>query len=133
MFKTLLILSLLTVSTVFVSQAIARPGHRFDTTSNSCRDFSSGELEWDSRSWGVGGKTFQKVCKSCHHRDNDKGATFLWVESKTSKGWNRVFAQKKVKCANDGSWAAMTLSQQLKLNDYLFRFAFASADANDNI
>lgn len=117
---------------VSVSCVMARPGHRLDKTTDSCRDFSQGELEWDSRPWGEGGKAFQSLCKSCHFRGNTKGATFLWVESKSSKGWNRVFAQKKVACAKDGSWDSLSMDQLLKLNDYLFRFGLHSADAFDN-
>lgn len=111
---------------------MARPEHRFDAGTNSCRNLTRGELEWDSRSWGVGGQVFRDICKSCHHRGSVSEAGFLWVESKTSQGWNRIFAKNKVVCAKDGSWSQMTSAQQRKLNDYLFRFGHGSADANDN-
>ncbi len=120
---------------VFVSAsfAMARPGHRLDKGTDTCRDFSQGALAYASLPYGAGGKAFKTTCKSCHFRGNDKGASFLWVESKSSKGWNRVFAQKKVACAKDGSWDSLSMDQLLKLNDYLFRFALNSADAFDNI
>ncbi|HIJ78073.1 MAG: hypothetical protein OEY01_02040 [Desulfobulbaceae bacterium] len=129
--KVMAVLLLLT-SLTFVSLATASPKHRYDYTSKSCRDLTNPQLEWASRPWGEGGKLFREVCKKCHSRDNSEGAKFLHVESKTSKGWNRVFAQHKVKCAKDGQWESMTLDQQLKLNDYLYRFAAYSQDKNDS-
>jgi hypothetical protein len=116
----------------FISLANARPAHRFDATTNTCRDLSNGQADWDSRPWGEGGKLFRKVCKSCHTRNNNLGAPFLWVESKTSKGWNRVFYKKYPNCAKNNSWKSIDLEQQLKLNDYLYRFAANSHDANDS-
>ena len=118
--------------TPFAPQVSARPAHRFDAATNTCRDLSKGQADWDSRPWGEGGKLFRKVCKSCHNRKNDMGAPFLWAESKTSKGWNRVFFKKKSNCAKNGSWQNITLKQQLKLNDYLYRFSSNSLDANDS-
>lgn len=123
-----LLLTLLT----FVSQAMASPESRYDATTKQCRNIADGQLEWDSRPWGAGGKAFAQVCKKCHFRGNNEGAPFLYVESKTSKGWNRVFAQRKVKCAKEGAWDGMTLDQQLKLNDYLYRFGAWSQDAYHN-
>lgn len=120
---------------LFVSLALeadARPTKRFDATTQTCRNLADGQLEWHSRPWGDGGKVFRKVCKTCHARSNDKGAPFLWTESKSSKGWNRVFARKYPECAKDGSWDAVSLDQQLKLNDYLYRFANDSQDRDDN-
>jgi hypothetical protein len=133
MHKILIALTLVAWSTVFVCQVNARPGYRFDHSSNTCRNLTESELEWDSNGWGVGGKVFRDLCKGCHHRGNDKDATFLWVESKTPKGWNRVFAKQNVKCAKDGSWSSMTMTERLKLNDYLFRWAYASAATNCNV
>lgn len=115
------------------SVVMARPGHRFDSTTQSCRTFSEGALEFASRPWGEGGKVFQETCKSCHTRDNQVGASFLWVESKSSKAWNRVFAQKKVACARNGSWDTLSMGQLLMLNDYLFRFGLNSGDMFDNV
>lgn len=115
-----------------VSVAMARPGHRFDSTTQSCRSFNDGRAEFDSRPWGEGGKVFQSTCKSCHNRKSDAVAPFLWVESKSSKAWNRVFAQRKVTCARDGAWDSLTMEQLLKLNDYLFRFGLNSGDMFDN-
>lgn len=117
---------------VSASFALARPGHRFDSTTNSCRSFADGAAEFASRPWGEGGKIFRSTCKSCHTRDNKVGATFLWVESKSSKGWNRVFAERKVVCVRDGAWDTLTMEQLLSLNDYLFRFALNSGDMFDS-
>lgn len=114
------------------SVAMARPGHRFDSNTASCRSFADGAAEFASRPWGDGGKAFRNTCKSCHTRTNTVGATFLWVESKSSKAWNRVFAERKVACARNGDWDSLTMEQLLSLNDYLFRFALNSADMFDN-
>ncbi|OKY74115.1 MAG: hypothetical protein BM485_14980 [Desulfobulbaceae bacterium DB1] len=116
----------------FATQAEARPKSRFDETTQTCRIIDSGPLEWDSRPWGEGGKVFREVCKSCHTRDNDKGAPFLHSESKSSNGWNRVFTKKYPQCAKDGAWNQISGDQLLKLNDYLFRFALNSEDMNDS-
>ncbi len=128
----LMLAGILVVSAFCVLEADARPDKRFDETTQTCRVLDQGQLEWDSRPWGEGGKVFKQVCKSCHTRDNDKGAPFLWVESKSSKAWNRVFFQKYPKCSKNGSWDDMTLDQQLKLNDYLFRFGENSMDLYDS-
>ncbi len=101
----------------------ARPSKRLDERTQMCRLIAEGKLDWESEPWGRGGKKFQEVCKSCHHRENDKGATFLHAESKMSKGWNRVFAKRRVQCAKDGSWAGLTEEDIQFINDYLYRNA----------
>lgn len=126
-----IILATFTIFLSLSSPANARPAHRFDAFTNTCRDLSHGQADWDSRPWGEGGKLFTEICKSCHSRNNNKNAPFLWVESKTSKGWNRVFYKKYPKCAKNGSWKDLTIDQQQKLNDYLYRFAADSQDASD--
>ncbi len=120
------------LSLTFVSQVYAWPDVRYDSTTDSCRKIGFGKLEWESRPWGKGGQGFDNTCKSCHHRGNEKGAKFLYVESKSSKAWNRIFAQKKVACAKDGSWDALSQDQLLMVNDYLFRFGKGSQDAYHN-
>ncbi len=114
------------------TQVYARPQTRYDETTKTCRVIGDGPLEWASSVWGQGGQTFKTVCQSCHSRDNEKGAPFLWVESKTSKAWNRVFTKKYPQCAKDGSWDSMTMDEQLVVNDYLYRWAKNSQDINDN-
>ena len=59
---------------------------------------------------------------------NEKGIPFLWTESKSSKAWNRVFAERYPKCAKDGSWAGLTQEQIMRINDYLYRWAKDSTD-----
>ena len=113
-------------------QAYARPASRYDENTKTCRVIGDGPLEWESRAWGQGGKVFKSVCQSCHSRDNDKDAPFLWVESKNSKAWNRVFTTQYPQCAKDGSWQSMTMDDQLMVNDYHYRWAKNSADINDN-
>lgn len=113
------------------NQAAAAPKTRYDATTQTCRVLDNGPLEWESRPWGEGGKLFKDVCKSCHTRKNDAGAPFLWVESKNSTGWNRIFETRSPKCAKQGAWDGITLEQQLKLNDYLYRWAANSQDPND--
>lgn len=120
---------------LLMGQAIdagARPEKRYDKTTDTCRLIGEGRLDWESSAWGTGGKIFKNLCQSCHSRDNDKGAPFLWVESKTSGAWNRVFSQKYPQCARDGSWQSMTLQEQLMVNDYLYRWAKNSRDLGDN-
>ncbi len=116
----------------FVLEAGARPEYRFDDNTQSCRNLKDGQLEWDSRGYGEGGKVFKELCKSCHYRDNNKGAPFLWTESKTSEAWNRVFTQKYPECAKNGSWDSVTAEQLRKVNDYLYRFSENSRDTFDN-
>ena len=113
-------------------QANARPDKRYDKTTETCRILNTGQTDWDSQPWGKGAKIFKQSCKSCHYRGNDKGAPFLWAESKTSRGWNRVFFKKYPKCAKQGEWAELSLDSQLILNDYLYRWSSDSRDMNDN-
>jgi len=120
------------MTVLLACQAQARPKTRFDATTQTCRILNRGQLDWDSQPYGEGGKVFREFCKSCHTRDNDKGAPFLHSESKTSEGWNRVFAKRYPKCAKDGTWDALTQEQLLKVNDYLFRFALNSEGLNDS-
>jgi len=116
----------------FSYQASAAPKTRYDAATQTCRVLGDGPLEWESRPWGEGGKLFKSACKTCHSRNNDKGAPFLWVESKNSEGWNRIFASRSPKCAKSGAWDTITLEQQLKLNDYLYRWAANSQGLNDS-
>jgi hypothetical protein len=109
----------------------ARPQKRFDEKTGTCRVLNSGPLDWESLPWGQGGKGFKQVCKSCHSRDNNKGARYLWEESKSSKGWNRIFANMRAECAQDGSWAQLSDDQLLMVNDYLYRWSSTSLSRND--
>ena len=101
----------------------ARPEKRLDPVTQTCRVFTF-EGNWS------GYKTFQNSCKSCHSRGNDKGAPFLFTESKTSEGWNRVFAKRYPVCARNGSWQGLEKSDILFLNDYLYANGLGSYDAN---
>jgi len=112
--------------------ALARPAKRIDERTQTCRVLNSGPLEMASRPYGEGGKLFVALCKSCHYRNNDKGASFLWAESKTSKAWNRVFAQRYPQCAKAGEWDTLTEEQLMRVNDYLYRFSYDSRDNFDN-
>lgn len=103
----------------------ASPKKRFDPGTQSCRI-----LGFDSGWWGTGSKIFKANCKSCHSRGNDQGAPFLHSESKTPKAWNRVFFEKYPECARDGSWN-LTLNEQLKLNDFLYRNGANTYDPYD--
>jgi hypothetical protein len=110
----------------------AAPKKRLDSRTGTCRVLSSGPLEWESLPWGKGGKGFKQVCKSCHTRSNKIEAPFLWEESKTAKGWNRVFATQRAKCAQDGSWAKLSDDELLMVNDYLYRWSSTSLSRNDS-
>jgi len=109
----------------------ARPGKRYDKSTDTCRILTSGKLNWDSDHWGKGAQKFKEVCKSCHTRNNDKGAKFLYMESFSSKGWNAIFAKKRKKCAQDGSWDVLSKEELLAVNDYLYRNANDTYDPND--
>ena len=126
----------LTLVAFFVASSVyfaeARPGKRLDERTKMCRVIADGgALDWNSEPWGTGGKQFRAVCKSCHTRDNDKGATFLHAESYTSDAWNAIFAKRKTVCAKNGSWAVLSEDDIQMVNDYLFRNANWTYDPND--
>lgn len=123
--RTLLFFTL----TIFFSTSLAchaSPRKRFDPGTKTCR-----ELGFESGWWGEGNKIFKSQCKSCHTKDNKVGATFLYSESKSPKGWNRVFFRKRAKCYKDGHWAELSLEKQLLLNDYLYKNGANTYDPND--
>ena len=131
--KNTIILSLVLFALVLLATTLhARPSKRFDERTQTCRVLSYGQLDWDSEPWGRGGQKFKEVCKSCHFKGNDKGATFLHAESKSSKGWNRVFTKRRAQCAKDGSWAVLTEEEIQLVNDYLFRNSADSFDPFTN-
>lgn len=99
---------------------------RLDQTTQTCRILGA-----DSMWWGKGAKIFQNNCKTCHVRDNDKGAPFLHSESKSPEAWNRVFYKKYPACSKDGSWGNLALNDQLLLNDYLYRNGANTYDPNN--
>jgi mono/diheme cytochrome c family protein len=114
-----------------VSVIQARPKKRLDERTQMCRLLSEGRLDWESEPWGRGGQKFQEVCKSCHTRNNDKGAPFLYAGSKMPEGWNRVFAKRRVQCAKDGSWGALSEEDIQFVNDYLYRNGAWTYDPNN--
>lgn len=63
---------------------------------------------------------FNQLCKSCHTRDNDKGAPFIHQESYNRRGWNRIFLTRYPQCAKDGAWSKASPDDLLKLHDYLY-------------
>ena len=128
-FIGILCIFILAATSISVS---ATPKKRYDSKTGSCRILSSGSLEWESLPWGQGGKAFKQVCKSCHTRDNKMNAPFLWEESKSSRGWNRVFANMWTECAKDGSWSELSDEQLLMVNDYLYRWSSTSLSRNDS-
>jgi hypothetical protein len=109
----------------------ARPSKRYDKRTEMCRMLTKGKLDWESDKWGLGAQKFREVCKSCHTRDNDKGAPFLYTESFSSEGWNQVFAKQRKKCARDGSWDVLSKEELLLVNDYLYRNANDTYDPNN--
>ena len=122
---------LLVVLTYGVHRSEARPGKRYDERAKMCRTINDGILDWESEPWGIGGIKFREVCKSCHTRNNDKGAPFLYMESYSSKGWNSIFAKRRKKCARDGSWDVLTEEELRLVNDYLYRNANDTYNPND--
>ncbi|MDA8164397.1 MAG: hypothetical protein M0017_05120 [Desulfobacteraceae bacterium] len=109
-----------------LGSAFAVPHKRYDATTKTCR-----VLTFYNSGWVSDGNTiFKKSCKTCHHQGNDKGATFLYTESFTPKGWNRVFAERYPACARNGSWASLSQEQILKLNDFLYWNGWGTYDPN---
>jgi len=100
---------------------LARPAKRLDPGTQTCRVFTPTTIE-------EGRQLFKSVCKSCHTRDNAVGAPFIHSESKISRAWNRVFETRYPACANNGSWAALSDEQLMRVNDFLF---MNSADSYD--
>lgn len=115
---------------IYSMPAEAKPVTRYDASSDTCRVLSEGPLYWESYAFGEGGKTFKANCQNCHNSHNDKGAHFLWSESKNQNAWNRVFATRYPKCARDGSWNGIGEEQLRRVNDYLWRF---SNDVIENV
>lgn len=106
--------------------AQASPGKRFDERTQSCRILTFYNSGWVSE----GSKIFHASCQGCHAQGNDKGAPFLYSESKSTKAWNRVFTERYPQCAQTGSWAKLSEDDLQKLNDYLYRNAANTYDAN---
>jgi hypothetical protein len=104
--------------------AYAAPSKRFDEGSQTCRVLTD-PIKYQ------GYKVFRNSCKTCHYRGNDKGATFLYTESKSMAGWNKVFSKKYPACARDGSWDSISEDDLLALNDFLFAKAYDAYDPND--
>jgi len=96
---------------------------RFDARTQTCRVFTRENAM-------AGYLTFHGVCKSCHSRENNKGAPFLHSESKTQRGWSRVFEEMYPECAKNGSWGSLSEEDLLNLNDYLYVDAANHFDPN---
>ncbi len=130
--KLFIIITCVLTAGVTATTVMARPAKRFDAKTQSCRVLNSGPLEWESLPWGKGGKGFQQVCQSCHSSEDDGKAPFLFTEIKSSKGWNRIFAERRVKCAEDGSWNKLSEEELQMVNDYLYSWSNTSPDPNDS-
>jgi len=121
--KTIAALALLLILCAMAAQAA--PQGRILQGTQVCRTFSQNSLQ-------NGYQLFQNSCKTCHFRGNPQGAPFLHSESKTPRGWDRVFFERYPKCAEDGSWAKLSDEDLLRLNDSLYRNAagaYAPCDA----
>lgn len=92
------------------------------TQAERCRRILGAEALW----WREGRKLYQSNCRSCHQRNNDVGASFLHVESKTQRGWDQVFVKRYSKCAKNGSWDSLTERQLQDINDFLYRYAYGA-------
>ncbi len=96
---------------------------RFDKGTDTCREFTIENVL-------AGAQTFRQLCKGCHARDNDQGAPYIHAESKTRRGWERVFSKRYPECAKSGAWDAMSRDDRLNLGDYLFKSAAGLYDPN---
>lgn len=111
-----------------LSQGLAFAGettYRFDPVTQTSRAMEF-KNTWD------GYNLFQSNCKSCHSRENNKGARFLDTESRTMRGWNNIFYKKNVPCAKDGSWSKLSKEDLLAINDYLYSKAYDTWDPRSN-
>lgn len=78
-----------------------------------------------------GYRAFHEFCKNCHKRGEDSKARYLTMESKSREGWDKVFNEKRVVCAKDGTWDFLTELQMWNLRDYLFTTAWGLEDPKD--
>lgn len=113
-------LVLLAVNTVLAESVM----QRFDQRTRTCRNFTMDNV------W-AGYAIFRNVCKSCHSRDNNVGAPFLYSESKTRPAWDRVFVEMYPGCAQEGVWAPLSSEDLLNLNDYLTVDAANTSNPNE--
>lgn len=130
--KTVIVMVALLAGVVWVGSLEARPSKRFDERTQMCRLIGEGRMSWETEAWGLGGKKFQEVCKSCHSKENSKGAPFIHAQSYTSKGWNTIFANRRMGCARDGSWGALSEDEIQFINDYLYRNAAWTFNPNSS-
>ena len=128
--RTMIVAVALLLGVTWAGNVEARPSKRFDERTKMCRLIAQGRLDWESEPWGAGGKKFQEVCKSCHSRGSNKGAPFLSTQSYSSKGWNIIFANRRVPCARDGSWGKLSEDEIQFINDYLYRNGNWTYDPN---
>lgn len=128
--KTMIAAVALLAGVAWMTSVEARPNKRFDDRTQMCRIIGEGRLNWESEPWGMGGKKFQEVCKGCHAKGNDKGAPALHTQTYTSKGWNIIFANRRVQCAKNGSWGVLSEDEIQFINDYLYRNAAWTFDPN---
>jgi hypothetical protein len=118
------LLCLLFCCSLSLSYAIANDLKRYDPSTKSCRT-----LGYDSFWGGKGRHLFDQKCKVCHTRNNSEKAPFLHSESKSPRGWNRVFFTKYPKCAQTGAWK-VTLNESLLINDFLYRYGANTFNSN---
>ncbi len=122
--KNLSIILIMAVTTACgAALSFARPIQRFDSQTQASRDLEFKNIR-------AGYEIFRNFCKSCHNRKSES-ASFLHAESRTMKGWNKVFERKWVKCAREGFWQKLTNDDLLKVNDYLYYYAYDSYDPYD--
>ncbi len=117
----------LLTSTLLAATIQASPRKRLDPLTKTCRILNFYTAGWKS----PGAKIWKTTCKACHRRDNTEGAPFLHTESKTPKGWTRVFVKRYPKCARTGKWDELSLEQIVALNDFLYMNAAGTYDPND--
>ncbi len=125
--RSLVFCLFVTLAVALATAVQASPRKRLDPITKTCRILNFYTAGWKS----PGAKVWKNSCKSCHYRGNDKGAPFLHTESKTSKGWTRVFVKRYPKCARTGKWDDLSLEQIVALNDFLYMNAAGTYDPND--
>lgn len=119
-------ISFMTLALVFSAGLVmASPSKRLDPKTGTWRPLNFETAGWASN----GAKIFQKSCKNCHYRGNDKNAPFLYTESYPPKGWNRIFADRSPKCAKSGAWDKLSQKDLEELNDFLYMNGATTYDA----
>ncbi|MEJ2032717.1 MAG: hypothetical protein P8Y63_06715 [Deltaproteobacteria bacterium] len=112
--KAMLLLAVLLLAAISAVQA--RPFKRYDPRTDTVRKLTFANLR-------QGMKLYRDFCKKCHSRQT-RESEFLYPESLTMTAWNKIFAERRVTCAERGVWHQLSEEQLRTINDYLYHEAY---------